>query len=301
MLHKKLYVLIKQQWLKLSSSHKKKIIIIFTLLVLYSVAIWLAGILIAFAHPFVLGLLAIAYGLGLRHAVDADHIAAIDNTTRKFMLEGKRPLSIGLYFSLGHSTIVIILSLAIALASSFLEKYLVSFHSLGFFVGTLISSLFLFLVGLINFIALITIYKHFKLHQQHKSHQHEKEIHITGPLAKIFNPLFILIDKTWKIYFVGLLFGLGFDTASEVSLLSISAINSISHLSVWIILLIPLAFTAGMTLIDTANGVLMLFAYGWAYIKPERKFYYNITITLLSILLALGIGSLQLISILMHL
>src|SRR6185437_10285398 len=154
-----------------------------------------------------------------------------DNTTRKFMLEGKRPLSIGFYFSLGHSTIVIILSLVVALASSFIEKYLFSFHSLGFFIGTVISSLFLFLVGLIYLVALINIYKHFK---KNKLHKHENEMHITGPLANFFKPLFAVIDKTWKMYFVGLLFGLGFDTASEVGLLGISALNSLSHLSVWI-------------------------------------------------------------------
>jgi high-affinity nickel-transport protein len=291
MFKKKLY-LIKRRWITLSLSIKKRIIIIFTLLVLYNIVIWSLGFILSFNYPFLLGLLAIAYGLGLRHAVDADHIAAIDNTTRKFMLAGEKPISIGLFFSLGHSTIVILLSLAIAITSSAIAHYFSSLQSAGVLIGTSISSLFLFLIGSINLIAFFQILHSYR----HAHHQKHKHVHVFGPLAKLFKPLFQTVNKPWHMYFIGLLFGLGFDTASEIGLLSISASTSMSHTLLWAIILLPLAFTAGMTLLDTIDGILMLNAYGWAYIRPERKLYYNMCITLLSVLVAFVIGGTQLLN-----
>lgn len=276
---------------------KKRIITIFILLVLYNLGIWLIGLTFSIGKPFFFGLLAIAYGLGLRHAVDIDHIAAIDNTTRKFMFLGQKPISIGLYFSLGHSTIVILLSVAVAFASAIINTYLLALQSITFFIGTTVSGSFLLLIGLLNLIAFFhSIHSYRQANKKSKKHM-PQSMPISGPLVKFFKPFFQTVSKTWHMYFVGLLFGLGFDTASEVALLSISAINGISHVSLFEIILIPFAFTAGMTLVDTTDGILMLFAYGWAYIKPERKLLYNLSITLLSILVAFVIGGIQLISI----
>src|SRR5258708_5316200 len=280
------------RWQKIPMRTHEYIFIILSLLIICNIGVWFFGFIVSRDNPLLLGLLTIAYGLGLRHAVDADHIAAIDNITRKFMVDGKRPISIGLYFSLGHSTIVILLSLVIATASSFVEHFLSSYQSIGFVIGTSISTLFLFLIASLNLITFFTILQNYRQPTSKQS----SEMKLIGPLSKFFSPLFQTVNKPWHMYFVGLLFGLGFDTASEVGLLSISAINGLTNASVLVIILIPLAFTAGMTLIDTADGMLMLVVYGWAYIKPERKLSYNLIITLLSVIVAFVIGSIQIFS-----
>jgi len=253
-------------------------------------------------HPLFLGLIAIAYGLGLRHAVDADHIAAIDNTTRKLMNNGKKPVAIGLFFSLGHSTIVIILSILVAFSSVFIKQVLPTLQTTGTIIGTTVSSFFLLLIGLINLVAFFDILRIFKTAKKSKKYNEEviaAQLQSGGILTRIFRPFLKTVKSSWQMYFIGFLFGLGFDTASEVGLLSISAASSVSGISYIEILLLPLAFTAGMVLIDTVDGILMLGAYGWAYIQPMSKLYYNLNITIVSVIIALFIGgveALQLIS-----
>jgi nickel/cobalt transporter (NiCoT) family protein len=263
---------------------RKKIVSLSILLLGFNVLIWFLLLIASHAHPLLLGLGALAYSFGLRHALDADHIAAIDNTTRKLIQDGQKPITVGFFFSLGHSTIVIALSVLIILSTSFIQHNLPLFKETGSFIGALISSLFLFIVGLINlgaFIQLLT----------HKNHEHTQ--HSRGILTKIFKPFIKIVNKSWQMFFVGLLFGLGFDTATEIGLLSISATTAGQGIPFWSVILLPLAFMAGMTLIDTLDGILMLEAYRWAYIKPLRKRYYNMIITLISAIAALTIGAIQ--------
>lgn len=219
------------------------------------------------------GLILLAFGLGLRHAVDVDHIAAIDNVTRKLMTEGRKPLFVGFFFALGHSAVVILLSAAIAMSSSLVQS-LPLLKETGSIIGLSISSIFLILVGLINLLAL-------------------KDIRGSTPkgfMSKLLKPLSKIVTKSPQMFYIGFLFGLGFDTATEIGLLSISAATAISGIPFWEIMLLPLSFTIGMTLIDTVDGILMHRAYGWAYINPTRKLYYNLGITFLSAGVALFIG-----------
>jgi nickel/cobalt transporter (NiCoT) family protein len=282
-------------WNKSSQKVRQRIIILFGIVLFVNISVWVCGIFFSHIHPLLLGLIAIAYGLGLRHAVDADHIAAIDNTTRKLMLDGKRPVSVGLFFSLGHSTIVFILSILIAFSSIYIKHFLPSLQSTGGVIGTSISSFFLLLIGFVNLIAFLDILRIFKLVTKGGKYKEKiSENYFQGGfLAKIFGPALKTVTASWHMYFVGFLFGLGFDTASEVGFLSISAVSSTTGISAGEILLLPLAFTAGMVLIDTFDGILMLGAYGWAYIQPVRKLYYNLNITLVSVIIALFIGGVE--------
>lgn len=283
-------------WSSASAPVRKRIVQIVGVLVLFNVLVWAVSLGFAFEHPFFLGLITLAYGLGLRHAVDADHIAAIDNTTRKLMLDGKKPVAVGLFFSLGHSTIVIVLSILVAVFTSFVRTNLPSFQEIGTIIGTSVSSFFLLMIGIINLIAFIQILRVFRRVSRGKSDGQElghDHMHLPGFLTKIFKPVFKSIHSSYQMYFVGLLFGLGFDTASEVGLLSISAASGASGIPLWGIVLLPLAFTAGMALIDTIDGILMLGAYGWATIHPIRKLYYNLNITFISVLIALFIGGVE--------
>ncbi|CAN5128952.1 HoxN/HupN/NixA family nickel/cobalt transporter [soil metagenome] len=288
-------------WNRATPQVRNRIVIILSSLIIVNIAIWVVSLFLAQTHPLFLGLIALAYGLGLRHAVDADHIAAIDNTTRKLMLDGKKPAAVGLFFSLGHSTIVIVLSILVAISTSFVKNNLPEFQAVGTIIGTSISSFFLLLIGFINLIAFINILRTFRsvtngtTKQQSIDHDH---LHVNGFLARFFNPLLRSIHSSYQMYFVGFLFGLGFDTASEVGLLSISAASGVSGIPIWEILLLPMAFTAGMALIDTLDGILMLGAYGWATIKPIRKLYYNLNITLISVIIALFIGGVEAIQLL---
>ena len=289
-------------WIKSSRNTRQKIVIILLSLVIINAAVWIAGIFFSRMHPLFLGLIAIAYGLGLRHAVDADHIAAIDNTTRKLMNQGIKPVAIGLFFSLGHSTIVIILSILVAFSSVFIKQVLPTLQTTGTIIGTTVSSFFLLLIGLINLVAFFDILRIFKTVKKSKKYNEEvitTQLQSGGIFTRIFRPFLKTVKSSWQMYFIGFLFGLGFDTASEVGLLSISAASSVSGISYIEILLLPLAFTAGMVLIDTVDGILMLGAYGWAYIQPMSKLYYNLNITIVSVIIALFIGgveALQLIS-----
>lgn len=283
-------------WSHASTALRKRAVLIVASLILCNILIWTIGLIFAKQNPLFIGLLTLAYGLGLRHAVDADHIAAIDNTTRKLMQDGQRPVAVGLFFSLGHSTIVIILSILVAISATFVKHYLPTFQATGSLIGTAVSSIFLIFIGILNLVTFIELFRVFRSVIQGKKKYQEighDHVHLGGLLTKLFKPLFKTVTKSYHMYLVGLLFGLGFDTASEVGLLSISAASGASGLSLWGIVLLPLAFTAGMALIDTLDGILMLGAYGWASIKPMRKLYYNLNITFVSVVIALFIGGIE--------
>jgi high-affinity nickel-transport protein len=251
----------------------------------------------AFRHyPVLLGAALLAYGLGLRHAIDADHIAAIDNVTRKLMHDGKRPVATGFYFSLGHSTVVVLASVAIAATAMALDTHMESFHRIGGMIGTLVSAVFLVAIAVMNLFVLASVYRTF--HRVRRGGAFVEEdldtpLAGSGPLARIFRPVFGMVRASWHMYPLGLLFGLGFDTATEIALLGISAAEAARGMPIWSILVFPALFTAGMSLLDTTDSVLMLGAYDWAYTKPMRKLYYNLTITFVSVVVALLVGGIE--------
>ncbi len=273
-----------------------KIAGLYCVLVAANVLAWIWA-LVAFRHyPVLIGTAFLAYTFGLRHAVDADHIAAIDNVTRKLMQEGKQPLSVGLFFSLGHSTVVVLGSVGVAVAASALEGRFSSFRIIGGTIGTLVSAGFLFLVAAANLLILLSVYRTFRDVRRGGAFVEEdldRLLAQRGLLGRVFRPMFRLVTRSWHMYPLGFLFGLGFDTATEIGLLGISAAEASRGLPIWSIMVFPALFTAGMSLIDTTDGVLMLGAYGWAFIKPIRKLYYNLTITLVSVLVAVLIGGIE--------
>ncbi len=274
---------------------RHKVIGLYSLLILFNILAWVWAFSAFQAYPILMGTALMAYGFGLRHAVDADHIAAIDNVTRKLVQDGRRPVSIGLMFSLGHSTIVIVMTAIVALTNLALQHRFEAFKSFGSVTGTVISTTFLLAIALINLISLSGIIQAYRRISSDKTHSEDSNAFIFngGILSRLFKPMFKLIHKSWHMYFLGLLFGLGFDTATEIGLMGISAASSAQGMSVWSIMIFPILFTAGMTLIDTTDSIMMLGAYGWAFIKPIRKIYYNITITALSILVALVIAGIE--------
>src|SRR6516162_6325129 len=247
-------------------------------------------------YPLLLATALLAYGFGLRHAVDADHIAAIDNVTRKLMQEGQRPIAVGFFFSLGHSTVVIAAAILVALTASSLSQSFPGLVAAGSLVGTLVSVMFLFAIATINLVVLVGIFRVFRRARRGETYADE-ELNVflarRGGLSRLFQACFRLISRSWHMYPLGLLFGLGFDTATEIGVLGISAAEASKGLSFWAILVFPELFTAGMSLVDTTDGVLMLGAYGWAFTKPIRKLYYNLTITLVSVIIALVIGGIE--------
>lgn len=276
-----------------------KIIGIYAFLIVVNVLVWIIS-LILFGHSaFLLGLAITAYTFGLRHSVDADHISAIDNVTRKLMQERKRPIAVGFFFSLGHSTIVVALSVAIAVTADLVKNF-ENLKLIGSFIGTGVSALFLYLIAILNILVLWEIFQAFqrvKRGGEYNEQTLDEFLNQRGLMARFFRPLLCVTDRSWKMYPVGVLFGLGFDTATEVGILSISAVLATKGLPLWTVLLFPLLFTTGMCLIDTTDGILMLGAYGWAFVKPVRKLYYNLNITLVSVLVALVVGTIELFSI----
>ena len=272
-----------------------KLIAIFTGLVAANLGAWAWAIAAFHAYPVLLGSALLAYGFGLRHALDADHIAAIDNVTRKLVQANKQPDSVGLFFSLGHSTIVIAASLAIALFAGALSAHWSWLRDAGSLIGTTLSALFLFAIAIANMFTLAAVHRDFQ--RVRRGGQLVNAGHdvlaASGILARIFRPLFGLIRSSWQMYPLGLLFGLGFDTATEIGVLGISAAQAAKGLSVLSLLIFPALFTAGMALVDTADSVLMTHAYGWAFVKPIRKLYYNLTITAVSVLVAFLVGSVE--------
>jgi nickel/cobalt transporter (NiCoT) family protein len=282
-----------------SSDLRGRIIGIYAFLITANIAIWGLSLLVFSNSLFLLGLAVTAYTFGLRHAVDADHISAIDNVTRKLMQEGKRPVAVGFFFSLGHSTIVVTLSVFIALTAAAVRNFN-NLSAIGGLIGTSISALFLFAIAIINMLVLWEIFRTFqkvKRGEEYNEETLEDFLNQRGLMARFFRPLLRMTNKSWKMYPIGVLFGLGFDTATEVGILSISAVLATKGLPLWSILLFPALFTAGMCLLDTTDSILMLGAYGWAFVKPVRKLYYNLSITLVSVLVALLVGTIEVLSI----
>ncbi|MPW16263.1 HoxN/HupN/NixA family nickel/cobalt transporter [Paraburkholderia sp. CNPSo 3157] len=277
------------------SSLRPRLVTLYAGLIGANVAAW-ACALIAFRHyPLLLGTALLAYGFGLRHAVDADHIAAIDAVTRKLMQEGKRPLGVGLAFSLGHSSIVIAATVGIALTALTLHERFEAFHAIGGTIGTIVSSGFLLVLAGVNLAILRDVWRRY-CHVQRGgqlSHEDAERGAPAGLLSRALKPLFRLVTKSWHMYPVGVLFGLGFDTATEIGLLAIAAAEAGKGLPLYSILVFPALFTAGMTLVDSTDNVLMVHAYGWAMDDPRRKLYYNASITFVSAVVAIAIGGIE--------
>ncbi len=251
-----------------------------------------------------IGLGVAAYTLGMRHAFDVDHIAAIDNTTRKLMAEGKRPMSVGFWFSLGHSSVVFVMVLAISLGVRALSNGVTDDQSTLKQVtgvwGTSISGVFLLVIGLINLAALVGILKVFRemRHGRYDEVELDRQLDNRGFLNRILGTVTRAVTKPWHMFPTGFLFGLGFDTVSEISLLVIAGGAVAANLPWWAVLTLPVLFAAGMSLLDTLDGAFMNVAYGWAFARPVRKIYYNITVTALSVAVALLIGGIEIIGLL---
>ena len=250
-------------------------------------------------HPSLVGLGVAAYLFGLRHAFDADHIAAIDDTVRFMLQQGRRPLGVGFFFSLGHSTIVLALAVAAVLAAAAVKADLPLLQGLGAIVGTGVSGLFLWVVGILNLQVLLQMLNLWRRMQadQHGHLHLEQLLARRGFLNRLFGSRLRFISRSWQMYPLGLLFGLGFDTASEISLLAMTAGAAAGNLPLPAALSLPVLFAAGMSLMDTTDGVLMTKAYNWAFINPVRKIFYNLATTSLSVAVALGVGSIELLQV----
>ena len=276
------------------------------ILLLHVVGFGILGLLVVPGHyhvgarAFGFGTGVLAYTLGLRHAFDADHISAIDNTTRKLMGDGKRPLSVGFFFSLGHSSVVFVLAVLLNFGIKALESQVQndtsSLHHYTGLVGTSVSGAFLYLIAILNVVILVSIVRVFLAMRRgrYDDEELERQLDSRGLMNRFFGPLARRVDAPWKMYPMGLLFGLGFDTATEIALLVLAGGAVASGLPFYAILCLPILFAAGMSLLDTADGAFMSHAYGWAFSNPVRKVYYNITVTALSVTVALGIGGAEL-------
>lgn len=269
---------------------------LFTMLAAANLAAWAWAWMAFHDQPTLLGTALLAWVFGLRHAVDADHIAAIDNVVRKLMQDGQRPQTVGLWFSLGHSTIVVLASLAIAATAAAMQDKLEAIKGIGGVVGTLVSATFLLAIAAANMVILLGVWRSFRQYQRSgRLDDGALDMLLAGRglLSRLFRPLFRAITRSWHMYPLGFLFGLGFDTATEVGLLGISATQASQGMSPWQAMVFPALFTAGMALVDTADSVLMVGAYGWAFVNPMRKLWYNLTITSASVLVALLIGGVE--------
>ncbi|GAC1306359.1 MAG: HoxN/HupN/NixA family nickel/cobalt transporter [Vulcanimicrobiaceae bacterium] len=287
-------------WRTATPSFKRRLIVIYAFLIALNVGGWVAILLASIKYPLLAGLGLTAYGFGLRHAVDPDHIAAIDNTTRKLMQDGKRPVAVGFFFSFGHSTVVLLLSVLLAVSAAVVKQHLPQVQAVGGVVGTSVSGLFLIIIAAINIVVLCDIVATWKRAVNDGMYDDktlDAYLANRGFFARILRPLLRVVGDSWAMYPIGFLFGLGFDTASEVGLLGLAATTGASGMPIGFILLLPLIFAAGMSLVDTTDGVAMLGAYGWAFLKPIRKLYYNITITSISIVVALLIGGVEMLQV----
>ncbi len=275
---------------------KTKVAVTYVLLIVFNIAAWLWAWTAFSDRPALLGTALLAYMFGLRHAFDADHIAAIDNVVRKLMQEKKSPHAVGFFFSLGHSSIVVLASIAIAVTAAAMQSRLDAFHDIGGVIGTSVSALFLLLIGIANLFVLRGVWAAFgRARRGEKIAEEDLDALLSGGgfLARIFRPMFKVVTRSWHMYPIGFLFGLGFDTATEIGLLGISAAQAAQGMSFWTILVFPALFTAGMSLMDTTDSILMTGAYGWAFVKPVRKLWYNLTITAASVVVAIFIGGIE--------
>ena len=277
-----------------SAELRRRILGIYALLLLANLAVWAWAAIVLGTQPVLLGTALLAYGFGLRHAVDADHIAAIDNVTRKLLQDGKRPVGVGFFFAMGHSAVVVVAAILVAGTAKALNVE--QFKGYGGLISTSVSALFLFAIAAMNLFIFRAVWKTFRSVRAGGSYVDEDFdllLNKRGFAARLFRPLFRLISQSWHMFPLGFLFGLGFDTATEVALLGISATQATRGIPIWTIMVFPALFAAGMSLIDTTDGILMLGAYDWAFVKPIRKLYYNLIITLVSVVIAVLIGGIE--------
>ena len=281
--------------LGLTTKEKVKIGTIYGVLVAITVVLLILAVFIGFKYALLAGLGLVCYVYGLQHAVDADHIAAVDNTTRKLLQQGKKPNTVGTWFSLGHSTIVMALFVALVFATEAIKGAIPGLQSGGNVVGTWVSGVFLFLIGGLNLIIVRGVYKTFKGLQNGTvtADKIDESINQNSMMGRAYKRLFKFIDEPWQIYPIGVLFGLGFDTATQVALFAIGTSLAATSVPMAYYLVLPLLFTAGMVTVDTTDGVLMRCAYGWAFLKPLRKIFYNLTITVISVLVAFVVGGIE--------
>ncbi|MGA7649663.1 MAG: HoxN/HupN/NixA family nickel/cobalt transporter [Thermoplasmata archaeon] len=270
------------------------------------IACTVLGLILTFAigrtYGIFIGLGILAYTLGLRHGVDADHICAIDNTTRKLLQQGKKPYTVGTWFSLGHSTIVMGMLVGLVVAARFIINSYPTFASVGAILGTAISGGFLYIIAFINLLIFWEVYLIFKQLRAGTldNERLEAQLNNRGFMNRYFNWLFKFVNEPWQIYPVGVLFGLGFDTATEVTLIAITVTvgTAAAGFPLWAVLILPFMFACGMVLTDTSDGVSMRYAYGWAFAKPIRKVFYNLTLTLISVMVAFIIGTIEVLGVL---
>lgn len=272
-----------------------RLIALYGFLAVLNVGAWLAALLAFGSHPALLGICALIYGLGLRHAVDADHIAAIDNVTRKLLQDRQRPVAVGFFFALGHSTIVTIVAVAVCAAAGLMAD-VQSFQAIGTIVSTSISSTFLLAIAAMNIMIFLSVWRTYRRVRGGAVYGDEDLDMLLGHrsfLSRLLRPLLRLVSKSWHMFPLGFLFGLGFDTATEIAMFTLSATEAARGIPLATLLIFPALFAAGMSLVDTTDGVMMLGAYEWAFVDPMRKLYYNMVITLVSAVVALTIGGIQ--------
>lgn len=272
------------------SGFKVRVIALYSFLAFYMVAVLVILIDRAVTFPVLFSLASLSFLFGLKHALDADHIAAIDNTTRKLINDGKKPSGVGFFFSVGHSLSVFILTVATVIAGKFVVKAYPGFSRIADIVGTGVSAFFLYIIAFMNIVILISI---IKIARDFRSRRMEEELLKRGFMFRYFNGIMKLMNSSWQMFFVGLLFGIGFDTASEVAILSMSAVFASEGRPLLDVMVLPLVFSTGMILLDSTDGIIIQYAYGWAFLNPVRKIFYNISITSISVFLALGIGTLE--------
>jgi nickel/cobalt transporter (NiCoT) family protein len=286
----------------LAPSEKRGAAIIYGVIIACTVLGLLATFVIGRTFGIFIGLGILAYTLGLRHGVDADHICAIDNTTRKLLQQGQKPYTVGTWFSLGHSTIVMGMLVSLVVAARFIISSYPTFASVGAVVGTAISGGFLYIIAFINLLIFWEVYLIFRQLRSGTldNAKLEEQLNNRGFMNRYFNWLFKFVNKPWQIYPVGVLFGLGFDTATEVTLIAITVTvgTAAAGFPLWAVLILPFLFACGMVLTDTSDGVSMRYAYGWAFAKPIRKVFYNLTLTLISVMVAFIIGTIEVLGVL---
>ncbi len=276
-----------------SSSFKQKVILLYSFLILFFLFSAIVLVDRSRVFPTLLSLGTLAFFFGLKHALDADHIAAIDNTTRKLMNDGKKPVAVGFFFSVGHAISVFILTIITVIIGKFVVKAYPEIGDLGNILGTAASALFLYLIAFMNLIILFSIVKIARDFKNLKNDRLEEELLKRGFMFRYLGGVMKLMNSSWQMLFVGLLFGIGFDTATEVGVLSMSALFASSGRPFVDVLILPLIFAAGMIFLDSTDGVVMQYAYSWAFLNPIRKVFYNISITSISVFLAFCIGTIE--------
>lgn len=272
---------------------RAKLTVLYALLVLANLGAWTWAWAAFHDKPALLASSMLAWSLGLRHAVDADHIAAIDTVTRKLVLEGRQPIGAGLFFALGHSTIVTLIALTVCVAATFLATHFDQMHSVGSIIGTVVSASYLFLLALFNVMVFLPAARNFRAARRGEALPAASDILKGGLVARLFRPLVRMASRSWHMFPVGFLFGLGFDTASEVALFGLAALELAHGAPLFSVMVFPALFAAAMALVDTLDGTLMLKASRWAQRKPIRKLFYNLTITFVSVLVAFGVATIE--------